>query len=239
MRVAMQWRGVSVAGIALASACSSDQKSTGSPAETAGTDSSNSAGAAGTNPSGAAGAGGASSGAAGAAGTDDLAGAGAGGADSCSGNYECPSVGYLSHATITVDLPVSAATAADAVFTACRNAECHSAKGSAKVRSASPEEGWASTDENQTIWLSFDDSGPTPFAVLKWNFTYGGPTPPDDASDQYSLTVQPPGAAAASTLFDERVQYAIEVVDQNGPFEHDCSHCYEVSAATVDARAEH
>jgi hypothetical protein len=53
------------------------------------------------------------------------------------------------------------------------------------------------------------------------------------------LTVQSPGAAAASTLFDQRVQYAIEAADQNADFEHYCSHCYEVSAATVDARADH
>jgi len=35
---------------------------------------------------------------------------------------------------IKVNLPVSVADAADATFTACRNDECYSAKGGAKVQ---------------------------------------------------------------------------------------------------------
>jgi hypothetical protein len=234
----MQWLAVAVVGTVLASACSSSDDRSVTPVEIGRITPSNSAGSAGSESIvEVAGAGASSAGATGEAGAENIGGY-AGGAE-CEGNYECPEVLYWSYAIIKVELPIPAAAAAAAEFTACRNDECHSAKGSGTVIDPmSVDPGWVYTNEGGTVFLSFDDSGTTPYAVLKWNFTYDGPTP-SDASDQYSLTVQPSAAAAPSTLFDERVHYTIEVVDQNAAFENYCSHCYEVSAATVDARAEH
>jgi len=197
-----------------------------------------STGTAGSEPTaGASDAGSSIGGAAGMAPADEVAGAGAGGGGECEGDYECPEVQYVSHATIKVDLPTSVAEAADAIFTACRNSECYSAKGSAQ---ADPHEGsWVLTKPPAVypIFLSFDSSEAAPFAVLDWKFYYEDRPAPSDASDHYSLTVQATTEVAPTTLFDEQVQYGIEIVDENGPFEHYCSHCFEVPAATVDRRS--
>jgi hypothetical protein len=83
--------------------------------------------------------------------------------------------------------------------------------------------------------LDFDESGPTPFATLKWEFDYEG-HPPLDFSQHYSLTVQPAAAQVPITLFEGQVQFSIEAADENAPFEHYCSHCYDIAVATVDAR---
>jgi len=180
------------------------------------------------------------------AGAGDNAGAGAGGADACEGQYLCPSVFYWSHATIKVDLPVSVTDAADAVFTACRNDECYSAKGSAKVDTLGPshgedetlpEEGWVATAEGGggAVFLSFDGSGLSPFAVLDWRFSFDGPAQ-SVIRDHYSLTIQPVAEAATTTLFDGDVSYTIIVADPSLVGEGYCRHCSEVVRGAADAR---
>lgn len=232
MSRAMHWLGLAVAGTLLASGCSSSDDRSVRPVEVTRITPMDSPGAAGNEAIVAPpGAGSSSGGATGEAGAESSGGS-AGGAE-CEGEYECPSVLYWSYASIKVDLPISVAEAADAIFTVCRDDECLSAKGSAKTKSG---EGWATTDSNNTAWLDFDDLGPTPFATLKWNFDYNGPPPPD-FSQHYSLTVQPVTAQVPTTLFDARVQFTIEAADENFPGEHYCSHCYDIAVATVDARA--
>jgi hypothetical protein len=208
----------------------------------AGNGSPDSAGAAGTGASGDAGAAGAASGgAAGAAGREDAGGAG--GADPCAGDpayagsgaYECPEVIYWSHAIIKLDLPVSAADAADAVFTVCRNDECHSAKGSTKVNDFTGTYAWAAAMNSNFVYLTLDGSGAAPFAVVDWTFDVEWPI----ASDHYSVAIQPLSAAAPSTLFDEQVNYTTTVADPSLVGEGYCRHCSEVSLATVDARTPH
>jgi len=162
--------------------------------------------------------------------------AGAGGGRECEGNYECPAVIFFSHAIIKVDLPISVAEAADAVFTACRNAECYSAKGSAQ--SLRHDDAWvASSNGSDYVSLRFDGPEQAPFAVLEWKFADFDAAPLND--DHYSLTVQRAEDEAPTPVFDEQVVYGVEVTDQ---YERDwryCVHCYEVKTATVDARAEH
>jgi len=206
---------------------------------------SDSAGSGGTEPSAAAAGGGVENGgvenggAAGVVGANDQAGSG--GANPCAGDYLCPAVPYYSHGIIKVDLPISVADAADAVFTACRNEECYSAKGSAAVHGVAfdfldpdADDGWVYTEEvDGFISLNFDDAGATPFAVLDWRFTqYGELT----ANDHYSLTIQPASASAATTLFDDQVNYGVVAADASLVSEGYCSHCSEVCFGTVDAR---
>ena len=255
MRVAIQWLAVVGVGTVLGSACSSSDRSM-RPTELTFITPSVSAGSGGTEPNAATAGGGAESGgaesggaesggaenggAAGVAGANELAGAG--GADPCAGDYLCPQVAYWSHGIIKVDLPISVADAADAVFTACRNDECHSAKGSAAVHGVAfdfldpdAHDGWVYTEkEDGFISLNFDDSGATPFAVLDWRFTQYGEL---IANDHYSLTIQPASASAATTLFDDQVNYGVVAADASLVSEGFCSHCSEVSLGTVDARA--
>jgi hypothetical protein len=162
--------------------------------------------------------------------TDDAAGAGG----ACAGDYYCPLVGYGSSATITFDLPISVVEAADASFTACRNSECHTAKGSATVVPGKPQWGWVSEVGGSGIYLTFDGSGSAPFGVLEWNFELDFETIP---SDHYSLSVQPVGAAAPITIFDTQVNYTTTVADPTLVSEGFCHHCSEVSIANVDVRA--
>jgi len=231
-----------VVGTALGVACSSSDDRAITPTEINRITPNNSAGSGGSEPNPE---GGGNSGGAGAGGIADVAGAGAGGEGgeggetACKGDYLCPAVIEWSYAIIKVDLPISAADAADAVFTACRNDECLSAKGSATAQPLSGEDAWAATQEGGAVFLDFDDSKATPFATLRWKFSYGGANVDLERSEHYSLTVTPVGAATASTLFDDDVHYSIVVVDQNSDSEHYCSHCYEASGATVDARAAH
>jgi hypothetical protein len=139
-------------------------------------------------------------------------------------------VGWPSSATITVDLPVSVTEAKQAIFTACRNSYCQSARGDAGENS---DWGWAAGQDNEPIWLTFDDSQATPTARLAWYFLIDLPI----ASDHYSLTVQPVGAAVATSLFDAQVDYTTTVADPTLVGEGFCRHCSEVSIANVDARA--
>jgi len=232
-----------VVGTVLGVACSSSDDRAITPTEINRITPSNSGGSGGSEPNPEVG--GNSGGTAGATDIDDVAGAGAGGdggeggETACKGNYECPAVIEWSYASIKVDLPISVADAADAVFTACRNDECVTATGSAKGQPVSADDAWAATQEGGAVLLDFDDSKATPFATLRWNFSYGGANVDLERSEHYSLTVTPVGAATATTLFDDDVHYSIVVVDQNAEFEHYCSHCYEASGATVDARAAH
>ena len=238
---AIRWLGVAAVGTAFGVACSSTDDRSSSPSKITIISASNSAGADSTEPTAGAANGGANAangggsttigigGAAGEAGADNNAGAG--GADACVGEYECPEVLYWSHTTINVDLPVSVADAADAVFTACRNSECYSAKGSATVNLPGA---WVFTQEGGDISLQFDGSGTRPFAVLEWQFSYGGPVP-DVTSEHYSLTIEPSGGVV-TTLFDGEVNYTVVQADPSLVSEGFCVHCSEVSKATVDAR---
>src|SRR6478735_153471 len=233
MRITKQWLGVAVVGTMLGAACSSDDRST-QPTNVryiTPTD----AGAPGSDAGGDAGAGASSGGAAGAAGVENLAGAGAGGADPCVGEYLCPSVIYWSHVVLKVDLPVSVADAADAIFTACRKDQCYSGNGSAKVQTPR-EDAWLWTQEGANVYLQFDGSGTTPFLVLDWEFSFGGPQP-DTTREHYSLRIQPTGAAAATTLFDDDVDYSIVPDDPSLVKEGFCRYCSLVAQASVDARA--
>lgn len=237
MRLAIQWFGVAVAGTVLGVACGSSDDRAMTPTEINRITPSDSVGAGGSEPMSGGGTAGIAD-FAGGGGVDDVARAGAGGEGgeaACKGNYECPAVIEWSYAIIKVDLPISGADAADAVFTACRNDDCVTAKGNAI---ASPDDSWARS-QTGPVWLNFDESQASPFATLTWNFDYGGAAVDLEGSDHYSLTVTPAGADSATTLFDDDVQYSIVVVDQNADYEHYCSHCYEASGATVDARAAH
>ena len=224
-----RWLGVTVAGIAVGAACAcgpSDEHSTKKPPGAVSSPSD--AGAAGTA---------VGTDAAGAAGSDELAGAG--GADPCGdGEYECPAVMYWSHAVLQVDLPVSVADAANAVFTVCRNDECHSAKGSARVNDfdSAGQYGWAYNSQGGVVYLSFDDSAATPFAILDWKFALElGPI----ASDHYIVAIKPVGSTVPSMLFDGDVTYTTTVADPSLVSEGFCSRCSEVSIAAVDARSGH
>jgi len=252
MRRAIQWLGVAAVGTVFEVACSSSDYRSSSPSKITIISASNTAGADSSEPNATAGAanGGATSGnggastvlagAGGEAGADNIAGAGAGGAAACEGEYECPSVLYWSHTTINVDLPVSVADTADAVFTACRNSECYSAKGSATVPGIPDflepdvEDGWVHTQEGADIYLKFHSSGATSFAVLDWQFSYGG-LAPNVTSEHYSLTIEPSGGVV-TTLFDGEVNYTVVQADPSLVSEGFCVHCSEVSQATVDAR---
>jgi len=229
MQKAMQWWGVVTVGLVFGAGCSSSDDRSRQPSSIT-IISSNSAGATGADPSAEAGAGATL----GEGGGDNV---GAGGGDPCEGEYSCPSVIYWSHTVIDVDLPVSLADAADAVFTACRNDECYSAKGSAMVDDVGFGDGWVHTQEGGAVSLQlFAGSGATPFAELDWKFSYGGARP-DASSEHYSLTIEPAEANAATTLFDDDVNYAIIPADPSLVSEGFCQYCSEVSTATVDARA--
>jgi len=250
LRVSIQRLAVTVIGVGLASACGAsvdrgtpegDRSFTPSGVgDTAGASVGGTAGASveatvGSKPAG----GGAdfswSSG--GAAGLRSDGEAGVGGGSECEGDYECPEVLYPSHATIKVDLPISIAEAADAIFTTCRNHECYSAKGSAQADSG--DGSWVLTDgpEQYPIFLNFGGSQAAPFAELKWIFVYYDKSDHSEPRDHYSLSVKRDSDAAPTTLFDEQVKYGVEIADENGPYEHYCGHCYEVPAATVDERS--
>jgi len=248
MHRAIQWLGVAAVGTTFAAACSSTDDQSSSPSEITIISASNSAGADSTDPNGAAGAanGGASIGVGGAAGdAGAYNNAGAGGEGNCDGDYLCPEVIRWSHTSIQVDLPVSVADAADAVFTACRDTDCYSAKGSAKVQTDGPgpgggqstgkEDAWVKTGQGGAgLFLSFDDSAPTPSATLVWNFSlFSAPI----AGERYSLTIQPATAATATTLFDEEVSYSTIVAYPQFISLGYCRACSEVVTATVDARA--
>ena len=242
MRTTIQWLGVFVVGGALASACSASDDKAMTPVEIARIKPSDSAGTAGkagnedTEPSaGTAGVRESNGGAAGAAGMPEGDAGAAGGGNECEGFYECPEVLYWSHATLEVDLPISIAEAADAIFTACRNSECHSAKGGALVNSPDGQ-AWHVNRDGGDVLLTFGGPESAPFATLEWGFT-NLQHEPFPESDRYSLSVQATGAATPTTLFDERVAYSIAIVDKNYPGEHYCSHCFEVSVATVDERS--
>ena len=158
----------------------------------------------------------------------------AGTAGACAGDYLCPLVGYGSRAVISFDLPISVASAADAVFTACRNSECHTAKGSATVAlNGNPEWGWADEVGGSSIYLTFDGSGSAPFGVLRWNFQQDFVTIP---SDHFSLRVQPVGASAPIMLFDTDINYKIIAADPTLVSEGFCHRCSEVSIAELDLR---
>lgn len=233
MRTTIQWLGVAVVGVTLAPACSGSDDKAMTPVEIARITPSDS-GTAGT-----AGATGESSGgAAGVAGMPEGDAGAAGGGNECEGIYECPSVLRYSTATIKVDLPVSIADAAEATFTACRNDECHSAKGSALVNSPNSESGkaWHVNRDGGDVLLTFDGPESAPFATLEWNFTFLK-YEPFPTGDRYSLSVQPTGAATPTTLFDEQVEYTIAVVDQNNVYEHFCHRCFEILVGTVDDRS--
>src|SRR5450432_1089898 len=222
MRAILGWGAVSVLGLAMGVGCSSGEdlpsKGATASASFAGQSGSNDAGEAGT----------AAGGCSPTSQPDPgLPEAGAGGA--CAGDYACPSVAYGSSATIAVDLPVSVSDALEAQFTACRNSECHSGPGKNQL---SPD-GWES-GEAQYIQLKLDDSGGAPAAHLAWVFFDGVAGP----SDHYSLTIQPVGAATATTLFDAPVTYKTTVSDPTLACEGYCRHCSEVLTANVDARAK-
>jgi hypothetical protein len=226
MRVATQLGGVAVACVMLAFACSaSDNDTSHARAASKGASSQEVGG------------GGGSRGVArtpiagGGAVAESEAGA-AGAAGACAGDYYCPLVGYGSSATISFDLPISVAGAADAVFTACRDSECHTAKGSATV-APNPEWGWVSEVGGRGIYLTFDDTDSAPFGVLQWNFQLDFTTIPND---HYSLTVQPVGASAPIALFDTEVNYAIVEDDPTLVSDGFCYHCSEVSIAKLDLR---
>jgi hypothetical protein len=237
VRGAIQWLGVAVVGVGLASACGASVESEPmQPKEIVFITPSSSGGTGGSEPTaGGPGAGSSSGGTAGRVDAEEFAGAGAGGGHECDGYYMCRAVQYMSHAIIKVDLPISVAEAADAIFTACRNTECHSAKGSAQDPH---EKAWALTDDvyENPILLDFDGSEAAPFAVLDWGFVYHGPAEFAEASDHYSLTVQATADAAPTTLFDEQVQYELQIADHSWDPEVFCIHCYEVPGATVDRR---
>ncbi len=159
--------------------------------------------------------------------------AGAGGA--CAGDYLCPLVGWSSHATLTFDLPVSVTDTANAVFTACRNSECHTAKGNATVAlNGNPEWGWVDEVGGLSVYLTFGGSASAPFGVLRWDFLQDFVTIP---SDHYSLSMQPVGAPGAISLFDTEVSYAIVAADPTLVDEGFCHRCSEVSSADLDLRA--
>lgn len=247
MRVAIQWLGVVVVVLGTASACgTSNESGPMQPKEVLFITPSSSGGTAGGEPTaggpdagssrGGSDAGSSSGGTAGVAGIAEGEWGAAGG-HQCDEPLECPAFLALSHAIIKVDLPISVAEAADSIFTACRNGECYSAKGSAHD---AWDDYWvpAANSASEGILLTFGGSEAAPFAVLEWKFAdFGDPLPAD--GDHYSWTVQPAAAEAPTTLFDDRVHYGLEITDQ---FERDyryCFHCYEIYAATVDTRAQH
>jgi hypothetical protein len=252
VRVAIQWLVVVLVGVGFGSACGASVDQPMAPKEIVFITPSSSGGTAGSEPNAGGPSAGSSNGGSGAGssgGTAGMAGmagsdAGAGGGHECDGNYDCPAVLYSSHAIIQVDLPISVADAADAVFTACRNDECYSKKGSAQVvfigtsflETEVEEHGWLSTKQGEIVSLKFDESGATPFAELHWRFgLFSKPI----ASDHYWFGVQPVGASTPSTLFDDQLNYTTVAADPTLVNEGFCSHCSEVSYGTVDARASH
>ncbi|HEX2673534.1 MAG TPA: hypothetical protein VHM25_21780 [Polyangiaceae bacterium] len=231
----------------LGSACGASVDEPMAPKEIVFITPSSSGGTAGSEPTaGGPSAGSSTGGTAGMAGMAGMAGsdAGAGGGHECDGNYDCPAVAYFSHAIIEVDLPISVADAADAIFTACRNDECYSEKGSAQVEVIGSSfletevetHGWQRAQDFGFVSLKFDESGATPFAVLHWRFHLDSEP---IASDHYSLTVQPVAASTPTTLFDDQLNYTTVAADPSLVAEGFCSHCSEVSYGTVDARANH
>jgi hypothetical protein len=237
MRAIIQLAGAGVIGALLVVGCSASDSDVANAAGAAGTTPAVDAGSRGIDERAGAGGTAGRSGAGVASGGAPMDGeggdAGAGGA--CAGDYLCPLVGYGSRATISFDLPISVAAAADAVFTACRNSECHTAKGSATAVPNNPRWGWSSEDSGsgRSIFLTFDDSGRPPFGVLLWSFELDFET---ISNDHYSLTVQPVGAAVPTTLFDTQVNYMTVVYDPSLVSEGFCHHCSEVSIAELDLR---
>jgi hypothetical protein len=228
MRTATEVAGAVLIGALLVFGCNSSDSDVANTGGAAGMASPTEGGAAGVHERASAG------GAAGGAGapleaSDGPGESGAGGA--CGGNYACPAVSYASSARFEVNLPISVADAANALFTACRNSECHSAKGSASVDPNDPTFGWQEGTDGGLIQLSFDGSGSTPFATLEWVF-YDGPT----SADEFSLTIEPGSAATPITLFDKRVTYTTKVVDPSLVSEGYCRHCSEVSVVNLDLR---
>ncbi len=229
MRTAIQVVGVGLVGALLIFGCSASDSDVANVAGAAGMAPAQQAGAAGNDDSAGGTSGGAGTpGASGHAPVDNDDNAGAGGA--CAGNYACPSVLYFSHAQITGELPISVADAADAVFTACRNSECYSAKGSATVNPNNPVFGWKENMDGGSIFLTFDGSRTPPAVVLRWNFDGEAP------SDHYSLTVQAVGATEPSTIFDLQVPYTTTVSDPSLVGEGYCRHCSEISVAELSER---
>jgi len=233
MHAAIQMAGAGLFGALLLFGCSSSDSDVENAGGGAGTAPITEAGSGGIDERAGAGGAAGSAGASGHAPTDLDDTAGAGGA--CAGDYLCPSVGYGSSATISFDLPITVAAAADAVFTACRNSECHTAKGSATAQANNPRWGWAYEDSGsgRSIYLTFDEEGSAPFGVLEWQFELDFETV---ASDHYSLTVLPVGASTPTTLFDTQVNYTIAPADPTLVSEGYCHHCSEVSIAKLDLR---
>jgi hypothetical protein len=157
------------------------------------------------------------------------------GGDTGAGGYAdihlCPDVGYSSYAHILADLPVTPDAAAALVFTACREAECYSAKGNSNV--------WTSSGDADSLQLIFTASPDGPTVALDWPFLLDT----DEAvqsyatkTEEYRLQIQLPDQATPTTIFDTHVRYRLKVADPTLVGEGFGPQCSLIATATVDLR---